>query len=171
MNHLLTEMAKVCEKYPVEEKRLVVPSYQTGHVLCETLSQAGVGWVNLRTETPTGLALQIAGDYLTERHITLLDGCLTSYVVIEILQRLQERGELHFFNKQKATRGLAAALTASLLELRESNVTGSSLVPDTFVSSGGALSLSFRNMVYWRSTALILWSASLGRTACNFLQL
>ena len=135
MNHLLTEMAKVCEKYPVEEKRLVVPSYQTGHVLCETLSQAGVGWVNLRTETPTGLALQIAGDYLTERHITLLDGCLTSYVVIEILQRLQERGELHFFNKQKATRGLAAALTASLLELRESNVTGSSLVPDTFVSS------------------------------------
>ena len=65
----------------------------------------------------------------------MLDGCLTSYVVIEILQRLQERGELHFFNKQKATRGLAAALTASLLELRESNVTGSSLVPDTFVSS------------------------------------
>jgi len=135
VNDLLTAMAGVCEKYPVEEKRLVVPSYQTGHVLGESLSQAGVGWINLRTETPTGLALQIAGDYLAERHITLLDGNLTSYVVEEILQRLQERGELHFFNKQKVTRGLAAALTTSMMELRECNVNSSSLLPDCFVCS------------------------------------
>ncbi|MGB4043759.1 MAG: hypothetical protein WBK18_07700, partial [Thermacetogeniaceae bacterium] len=135
MNDLLTAMAKVCEKYPVEEKRLVVPNYQTGHVLCETLSQAGVGWVNLRTETPTGLALQIAGDYLAERHITLLDGYLTRYIVEEIVQRLQERAELHFFYKQKANRGLAAAITTSLMELREYNLTSSSLLPDGFVCS------------------------------------
>ncbi|NLH28549.1 MAG: PD-(D/E)XK nuclease family protein [Syntrophomonadaceae bacterium] len=135
MNDLLTALAGVCKKFPVEEKRLVMPSYQTGHVLSESLSQAGVGWVNLRAETPTGLALQIAGDFLAERHITLLDGYLTSYVVEEILQKLQERGELRFFNKQKVTSGLAAAITTSLMELRECNVTSSSLSPDDFVCS------------------------------------
>ena len=98
MNDLLTALAGVCKKFPVEEKRLVMPSYQTGHVLSASLSQAGVGRVNLRAESPTGLALQIAGDFLAERHITLLDGYLTSYVVEEILQKLQERGELRFFN-------------------------------------------------------------------------
>lgn len=135
MNELLAALAGVCKEHPVEEKRLVMPSYQSGHVLCETLAQAGVGWVNLRTETPTGLALEIAGDYLAERQITLLDGYLTSYLVEEILQRLQERGELHFFNNQKVTPGLAAAITASLMELRECNVTSNSLLTDWFVCS------------------------------------
>lgn len=135
MNDLLTELAGICKKYPVEEKRLVMPNYQSGHVLCETLAQAGVGWVNLRTETPTGLALQIAGDYLAENHITLIDGYLIKYIVEEILKRLQEKGELCFLNNQKVTPGLAAAITDSLMELRECNVTSKGLLPDWFVCS------------------------------------
>ena len=50
-------------------------------------------------------------------------------------EKLQERGELRFFNKQKVTSGLAAAITTSLMELRECNVTSSSLSPDDFVCS------------------------------------
>lgn len=54
MNFLLAALAKECQKNMLREKILVVPSYQSGHVLCESLSLSGTGWVNLRTETPTG---------------------------------------------------------------------------------------------------------------------
>jgi RecB family exonuclease len=135
MNLLLSSMAEVCERYRIEEKRLVVPGYLAGHVLCTELAHCGTGWINLHPETPTGLALRVAGSYLAEKDITLLSGHLPQFVVEEILQRLQERGKLCYFNNQKITRGLVGALTSALMELRECKVTSSSLSPDDFVSS------------------------------------
>lgn len=133
MNLFLSSLAKACQKYLLQEKRLVVPSYQAGNVLCETLAQSGMGWVNLRTETPTGLALRAAGDYLAEHQITLLSGYAVLSAVEEIFLILQEEGRFQYFARLNPTQGLVEALTSALQELRECGVKSSSLADDDFI--------------------------------------
>lgn len=90
MNLFLSSLAIIGEKYLFQDKYLVVPGYQAGNVLCKGLIQSGVNWVNLRPETPTGLALRIAGEHLARHRISVLSGNLSLIIVEELLQKLQE---------------------------------------------------------------------------------
>lgn len=71
MNFLLAALAKECQKNMLREKILVVPSYQSGHVLCESLSLSGTGWVNFDLDSHIKLLLK-AGE-INLRAMELLD--------------------------------------------------------------------------------------------------
>ncbi|HHV35181.1 MAG TPA: hypothetical protein GXX59_06330 [Syntrophomonadaceae bacterium] len=133
MNLFLSSLAKVCEKYLLQEKCLIVPGYQAGNVLCKNLIRSGVNWVNLRPETPTGLALRVAGEHLAKRQTSVLSGYLSLVVVEEILQRLQEEGNLRYFDRQNITQGLAASLSSAILELRMCGIRSNSLLDEHFI--------------------------------------
>jgi hypothetical protein len=87
VNLFLSSLAIIGEKYLFQDKYLVVPGYQAGNVLCKGLIQSGVNWVNLRPETPTGLALRIAGEHLAIHRISVLSGNLSLIIVEELLQK------------------------------------------------------------------------------------
>jgi hypothetical protein len=135
MNNLLSSLKKVCQNNPLREKILIVPDYRSGHELCEALARDGRGWVNLRTETVTGLAHQVTGDYLAEKNITLLTSFLATIVIEEVFQELEGQKALQYFFRQGNSPGLVRAIASSIFELRSCGVTSDSLSADSFVSS------------------------------------
>lgn len=135
MNFLLAALARECRENMLREKILVVPSYQAGHILCESLAQEGTGWVNLRIETPLGIALRIAGEHLAVHHITLNPAYFSAVVVEGILLKLRDEGSLNYFSGQQITQGLADSLSSALLEMRTCGINSDSLVGDHFICS------------------------------------
>lgn len=133
MNLLLSSLAKACKKYPLQEKCLIVPGYQAGSVLCKSLNCSGVNWVNLRLETPTGLALRFAGEHLASHQISMLSSNLSLIVVEEILHKLHEGGKLRYFAGQNITQGLAAALSSAIYELRMCEISSDALLEEHFI--------------------------------------
>jgi hypothetical protein len=134
INYLLKSLKEVCKKYPLQEKVLIVPGYSMGHELCEALTRSGVGWVNLRPETTTGLAHQVAGEDLAEKGITFMTGQLATAVVEEIYHNLEEQKSLLYFARDSYSPGLVRAIASSIYELRYCGVTSDTLNIDSFVS-------------------------------------
>ena len=48
MNILIQFLAGFCGGHLLDEKVFVVPSYQVGHQIGESMTKAGHSWVNLR---------------------------------------------------------------------------------------------------------------------------
>lgn len=111
-----------------------MPGYSVGHELCEALTRSRVGWINLRPETTTGLAHQVAGEDLAEKGITLLTGQLATAVVEEIYHNLEEQKSLLYFARESYSPGLVRAIASSIFELRYCGVTSDTLDIDSFVS-------------------------------------
>lgn len=111
-----------------------MPGYSRGHELCEALARSGVGWVNLRSETITGLAHQAAGEELAEKGITFLPGQLATAVVEEIYHNLEKQRSLLYFARESYSPGLVRAIASSIYELRYCGVTSDTLNTDSFVS-------------------------------------
>lgn len=133
MNLFLSSLARTGEKYLFQDKYLVVPGYQAGNVLCKDLIRSGVNWVNLRPETPIGLALRIAGEHLARHRISVLSGNLSLIIVEEILLKLQEGGNLRYFTGQNITQGLAAALSSAIFELSMCGISSDALLDEHFI--------------------------------------
>lgn len=135
MNSLLASLVEVCRRYPLQEKVLIVPGYGQGRELCEALAWAGGGWVSLHPETTTGLASQIAGEYLADKNVTLLTGCLAVAVVEAVFQELEDKKSLQYFARKGNSPGLARAIASSIFELRNAGVVSDSLQETSFVSA------------------------------------
>lgn len=135
MNSLLSSLEDVCDRYPLEEKILIVPGYGAGRELCEALARAGRGWVNLRPETTAGLAHRITGERLAANGTSLLTGYLAEIVVEEIFHTLEEEDALQYFRKKGNRRGLVRAVASSIFELRSFGVTSGDLAPGSFVDT------------------------------------
>lgn len=135
MNSLLSSLKDVCDRYPLQEKVLVVPGYAAGRELCEALARAGGGWVNLRPETTAGLAHRIAGEHLAGGKTSLLNGYLAATVVEEIFHTLEEIKALQYFRRKGNRRGLVKVIASSIFELRSFGVTSGDLAPESFTDT------------------------------------
>ena len=60
MNSLIGFLAGYCGGHLLEEKIFVVPSYQVGHQIGESLTKGGESWVNLRFATLPSMAQEYA---------------------------------------------------------------------------------------------------------------
>lgn len=101
-----------------------------GHELCEALARSGAGWVNLRPETATGLAHQVAGKELAEKGITFLTGQLATAVVEEIYHNLEKQKFLLYFARDSYSPGLVRAIASSIFELRYCGVAEEDRAPE-----------------------------------------
>ena len=65
MNNLIHFLGGFCGERLLDEKIFVVPSYQVGHQIGESLTKAGHSWVNLRFATLPSMAQEYARLYFT----------------------------------------------------------------------------------------------------------
>ncbi|KJS11859.1 MAG: hypothetical protein VR67_11805 [Peptococcaceae bacterium BRH_c8a] len=135
LNKLLLALKNACNKNPLREKVLIVPSYGTGRMLCAGLARADGGWINLHPETTTGLAQQVAGEYLAEKNITLLTGPLAFTVIEEVFGELDEKGALTYFTRRGNSTGLVKAIASSIFAMRNCCIKSDKLNADSFVST------------------------------------
>ena len=66
LNSLISFLSKFCQEHVLDEKIFVIPSYQIGHQIGESLTKSGNSWVNLRFMTLPLLAHEVVGAELYE---------------------------------------------------------------------------------------------------------
>ena len=74
-------MAGFCSKHLMDEKILIIPSYQTGRQIGEALTRVGHSWVNLRSATLPSLALEICAGNTAKQELKQISS-YTSFLLV-----------------------------------------------------------------------------------------
>jgi len=133
MNQLLRDLAEICARYKIQEKLLVVPALAAGHQLLEGLAREGAVWLNLRPVTPYGLALAVAEAEIRKQGLMILTKGQILCLLEEVLQEMEEGGQLQYFAVLHKSGDLARVLTGPLTELRLAGIRAQDLDPSVFV--------------------------------------
>src|SRR4030042_5370054 len=94
MSRLVPYLIRFCDKYQLEKKYLIVPSYQIGHQIGEALAKDGGAWVNLHFVTLPSLAQELAGIELSAQGIKLISQANALFLVDRVFRRLKAAKKL-----------------------------------------------------------------------------
>ncbi len=120
-NRLLSELADFCAGHPVDEKILLVPSFQTGTQILDALARSGIAHLNLRPATVFSLAHGVAGPALAASgRVTLSRAQLLALVEDACDQVLKPDS---YFGALRERPGLHRALQSTLNEIRRAGLT------------------------------------------------
>lgn len=134
MNILLQQLAQTVEKYPWQEKLLVVPSRHYGYQLMEGLARQGTPWLNVRPVTPLGLALEIAGDDLARRGLQATTYYQSVELLNAIIAAMTARGDLIYFKTINEAGLLSSLLLHSIRDLRLAGLKTENIDPGAFAN-------------------------------------
>src|SRR4030042_4338940 len=124
MSRLVPYLIRFCDKYQLEKKYLIVPSYQVGHQIGEALAKEAGAWVNLHFVTLPSLAQEAVGIELSTQGIKLISQANALFLVDRVFRRLKAAKKLKYFGQVEATTGLVRALRHSIFALRMGGVGG-----------------------------------------------
>jgi RecB family exonuclease len=139
-NRLLQELAAFCEAHPVDEKVLLVSSFQIGTQILDALARSGCAHLNLRPATVFSLAHGIAGPELAGEGKRLLSRAQLLAVVEAACDEVLKADS--YFGKLRERVGLHRALQRTLDELRRAGVSPASLPVDAFEDARKARELA-----------------------------
>jgi len=134
MNSLIGFLGEFCGGHLLEEKIFVVPSYQVGHQLGESLTKAGHSWVNLRFATLPSLAQEYAGLNISQREVSQISESSAVILLNKVFSALLYDGSLDYFGRLKPSPGIIRALHKSLYALRMDGIKSGDLAPDSFTN-------------------------------------
>ena len=133
MNFLISFLAEYCQAHLLDEKIFIVPSYQIGHQIGESLTMQGYSWVNLHFVTLPSLAQEIAGVELSTRGVRQISTAASFFMLDKIFRNLKEEGKLDYFSELEASSGVVRAIHRSLFALRMSGLRSKDLSADSFI--------------------------------------
>ncbi len=134
MNILIRFLGGFCGKHLLEEKIFVVPTYQVGHQIGESLTKVGHSWVNLRFETLPSLAQEYAGLDISQERLSQISESSAVILLNKVFSTLLDEERLEYFSKLKPSPGIIRALYRSLHALRMDGIKSSDLAPKTFIN-------------------------------------
>jgi hypothetical protein len=145
-NRLLQELAAFCEAHPVDEKVLLVPSFQTGTQVLDALARSGCAHLNLRPATVFSLAQRVAGPALAAEGYSTLSRAQLLALVEDACDDALEPDS--YFGALRERPGLHRALQATLNEIRRAGLTPEQLPPDAFEDPRKARARTSRGSAY-----------------------
>ena len=128
-------MTEFCRVHLLGEKIFVVPSYQIGHQIGESLTAKGQSWVNLRFMTLPLLAHEVAGAELSKRKLKQITGAASLFLVEKIFRGLQGEGELQYFGDLEISSGVVRAFRRSIAALRLAGLKTNDLDAGKFINA------------------------------------
>ena len=131
-NTTLSFLADFCAQHLLDEKILIVPSYQTGHQIGEALTKAGHSWVNWRLATLPSLAHEICAEEISKEKLKQITPHTTSLLVDKAFTALKQGGRLDYFKELESKPGIIKAFSRSIQLLRMQGITSKSLSPQKF---------------------------------------
>jgi len=134
MNSTIRFLAEFCGENLLEEKIFVVPSYQVGHQIGESLVKAAYAWLNLRFTTLPSLAQECAAVDIFQTGMAHISESSAVIVLNEVFRTLQNGGRLEYFKKLKPSPGIIRALHNSLYAMRMEGIKSEDLTPEDFIS-------------------------------------
>lgn len=136
---LLATLRDLCERHPLREKLVIVPSLAIGHQIGDALARGGTPWVNLRFETVRTIADAVAGFTLAAEGVTVLSRAQSLAFVERACDRVL--GESSYFRALADCPGLHRAMQRSLDDLRMAGAEGARLEPAAFENERKAIDL------------------------------
>lgn len=130
----LSFLVDYVRSHVLDEKIFVVPSFQIGHQIGESLAREGQSWVNLRFMTLPALAQGVAGLEVSKRKLRRSTGSVSIFVMERIFRELQEEGKFTYFEKLEISSGLIRAFMRSVLDLRLAGAKSGDLESDQFIN-------------------------------------
>ncbi len=143
VNILIQFLAGFCGEHLLDEKIFVVPSYQVGHQIGESLTKAGHSWVNLRFATLPSLAQEYAGLDLSQGDISQISESSAVILLNKVFGALLDDGRLSYFGELKPSTGIIRALHKSLYALRMDGIRSDDLAPESFINEKKGLEIRF----------------------------
>jgi len=133
-NTTLCFLARFCSRHLLDEKVLIVPSYQTGRQIGEALTRAGHSWVNLRFATLPSLALEVCAENTAKQNLKQISPYTSSLLVGKAFTSLKQTGCLDYFQELDPKPGIIKAFSRSLQLLRMQGISTRSLSPKEFAN-------------------------------------
>ena len=118
----------------LDEKIFVIPSYQIGHQIGESLTKSGNSWVNLRFVTLPSLAQEYVGLSSMENDYTQIPESSAIILLDKVFSSLLNEGRLDYFGGLKPSPGIIRALHGTLFTLRMAEITIDNLSADDFIN-------------------------------------
>lgn len=115
MANKTASLSNICAANVLQTKWLVAPSYRVGHQWVESVVRNGQSIVNLRPTTLVRLALDLIGEELAEKDLTLASGAMGALVVDAAWSELKSDG---YLGRLQGSAELSAAVYQSLIALR-----------------------------------------------------
>ncbi len=134
VNILIQFLAKFCGEHLLEEKIFVMPSYQVGHQIGESLTKTGHSWVNLRFATLPSLAQGFAGLDLPQHEVSQISESSAVILLNKVFSTLLDEGRLGYFGELKPSPGIIRALYKSLYTLRMDGIRNDDLSSESFIN-------------------------------------
>ena len=133
-------LKQLCAIHPTRAKWLFVPSHTIGRTLGDRLALNGTNWANLRCVTASDIALRMGAPFLVEAGIDPSEEQLGPALIMRLLLGLENAPA--YFKPLAHEPKLAAALWASICELRLAGITAATLNTGGFSSSDKATELT-----------------------------
>ena len=136
----VAQLEQLCRAHPSRAKWIFVPSHAIGRTIGDRLALAGTHWANLRFVTAFDVALRMGAPFLVERGIDPSEEQLGPALIMRLLFALHNTPA--YFKPLAHEPKLAAALWASIRELRLANIPSSALTTRAFASKDKAAELT-----------------------------
>ncbi len=127
-------LGEFCRGHLLDEKVFVVPSYQVGHQIGESLTKAGHSWVNLRFATLPSLAQEYAGLDISQGDVSQISESSAIILLNKVFSTLLDEGKLDYFGELKPSPGIIRALHNTLYALRMDGIRSGDLEPESFIN-------------------------------------
>lgn len=118
----------------LDEKIFVIPSYQIGHQIGESLTKSGNSWVNLRFVTLPSLAQEYAEFDTAQSDYIQISQSSAMILLNRVFSSLLDEGMLDYFGELKPSPGIIRALHESLFVLRMAGITTDDLSTENFIN-------------------------------------
>ncbi len=131
-NTTLCFLAGFCSRHLLDEKILIVPSYQMGRQIGEALTKKGHSWANLRFATLPSLAHEVCAESTSNQKLKQISPYISSLLIDKAFTTLKQSGRLDYFRELDPKSGIIKAFSRSLQLLRMQGTSTQSLSPKEF---------------------------------------
>ncbi|MFC2169845.1 PD-(D/E)XK nuclease family protein [Acidobacteriota bacterium] len=126
-------LIKFFSHHRLDEKLLIVPSYQIGNLIGEALTRSGHPWVNLRFVTLPSLAMEIVGAELSSQGLKQISPMTSRMLINLIFRELKDSGDLEYYGELEAQSGIIDAVYWSILDLRAAGISSADIRSGQFI--------------------------------------
>lgn len=157
MSDYLSRLKEIIRKHPLEEKVLVVSSYQEGRQIGEALVLQGMPWTNLRYATAGALAQETISLELAESGIRPIPAVTQFFLHESIFSTMKKQGRESYFSGLESETGLIRRFQKSISELRLEGLTAKDLSARCFENESKGYDLIRLMKKYEEALSLGKW--------------
>ncbi|MGG0719418.1 PD-(D/E)XK nuclease family protein [Robertmurraya massiliosenegalensis] len=140
MKSVVKSLYQGCANYPLNEKIMVVDTYQVGEQILEVYISEGFPAINLKIRTVYDLAQEIV-EMNTLTDWNMIEPVVAEQILYTLLKELKDENRLNYFSKIEITPSFTKSIYSTIMTLRFSGYSNENFPFDSFISKDKATDL------------------------------